>query len=655
MSGLLRRLLGRGSRGDESISDVIARLHASESRLKLFIEHAPAALAMFDGEMKYIAVSRRWLDYFLIGDRDVTGLCHYDLFPKLADEYKAIHRRCLAGEIIRRDEDLFEMPDGSKMWSRWEVRPWFVTGDRPAGIVLFVEDITPYKRAEQRQRHLAEVLNALREINKLVLEAERPDVLLRQACHVLTTSRGYRSAWACTLKGATLGNLTQSGLGSSFSDFRGFFDRVHQPHCMDLALDSEDVVLIKDTGHECAPCPISRVHGSAMAGLISHGSRRYGALVVSLTPELAADPEERKLFKDVLVDIGFAFHHLEAEQERGAAMKRLRESEERFATTFQVDPTAVSLTSVSSDTFIDVNGAFERLFGYPRDLVIGSNGDRLGLWPPGVRARLLAQYDAEGRVDGAELTAYDARGRELALLVHLTPIALGEQPGVLGSFIDITDRKRRESIIRRALDEKDTLVKELYHRTKNNMAIIVAMLVLRSTERPDLPLDLFVDEMTRKIGAMSFAHEELYRSKDLSSIDLGRYLSELSRMTLEKLGVENRITLSSELSSVQVSLDTALPLGLVVEELLANAIAHAFPGGRMGSIGLGLSTSGDDGVILTFADDGVGMAQDVPRSFGLNTAYAILEEQLLGTMTMAQEGGTRYTLSFRRDLHGKRI
>jgi PAS domain S-box-containing protein len=130
-------------------------VRTSESRLKLFIDHAPAAIAMFDRDMRYLAVSRRWrTDYGLEGD--VLGKSHYEVLPEVPDRWRIVHAQGLAGEVLKASEDPFERADGTTQWVRWEVRPWHTSEGAVGGIVIFAEDISEHKRAEERFRFAVE-------------------------------------------------------------------------------------------------------------------------------------------------------------------------------------------------------------------------------------------------------------------------------------------------------------------------------------------------------------------------------------------------------------------------------------------------------------------------------------------------------------------
>jgi PAS domain S-box-containing protein len=163
------------------VRNISARKRAAEALtrshdlLKSFVEHTPAAVAMLDKDLRYIAVSRRWLQDYRLGGQDLTGRHHYDVFPeiRLMDEWQVIHQRCLGGAVERREEERFVRADGSEDWLRWEVRPWRESMGDIGGIMMFTEVITERKRAEQALEQLMRQYKDLVDsINGVVWEAD---------------------------------------------------------------------------------------------------------------------------------------------------------------------------------------------------------------------------------------------------------------------------------------------------------------------------------------------------------------------------------------------------------------------------------------------------------------------------------------------------
>jgi PAS domain S-box-containing protein len=162
-------------------------LHDNRERLRLLVDHAPAALAMFDREMRYLEVSRRWRDDYFLGDQDVIGRSHYDVFPEIPAYWREMHRRGLAGETLSADEDAFERLDGSVQWLRWELRPWREADGTVGGIVLFSEDISKRKLAEHELKQRNEELERF---NLAAIGRELRMIELKRQVNALTQVRG---------------------------------------------------------------------------------------------------------------------------------------------------------------------------------------------------------------------------------------------------------------------------------------------------------------------------------------------------------------------------------------------------------------------------------------------------------------------------------
>lgn len=144
-------------------------LFRSRQQLQLFIENAPAAIAMFDREMRYIAASRRWLSDYRLEEQHLEGRSHYEIFPDLPERWKEVHRRTLAGATERAEEDPFPRADGTLDWVRWEIRPWYEAKGEVGGLILFSEVVTETRKAREALRALSHrLLGAQEEVSRRI-------------------------------------------------------------------------------------------------------------------------------------------------------------------------------------------------------------------------------------------------------------------------------------------------------------------------------------------------------------------------------------------------------------------------------------------------------------------------------------------------------
>lgn len=187
------RPLPGSARRHSALRDITARKQAEaalrerEEQWRLFVDHAPAAIAMFDTQMRYLAVSQRWLADYGFSGQDILGRGHYDLFPEIPARWEAIHRRCLAGAVERADEDAFTRADGRVQWIRWEIQPWKAASGAIGGIIIFSEDITARKQAMEALRASNEELTRF---NRAAVGRELRMVELKREINALRAAAG---------------------------------------------------------------------------------------------------------------------------------------------------------------------------------------------------------------------------------------------------------------------------------------------------------------------------------------------------------------------------------------------------------------------------------------------------------------------------------
>ncbi|QEL20592.1 PAS domain S-box protein [Limnoglobus roseus] len=391
----------------------VAALRASEGRLRLFVEHAPAALAMFDRDMRYLVASRRWISDYRLQDTDLTGRSHYDLFPEIPDEWRAVHARGLAGEVVRADRDSFRRADGSVQWLRWEVRPWHDAAWAVAGIVMFADDITAGVEAEAALRESEERVRATFE---------------QAAVGIAHIDPAGRFVWV-NERYAALTGYTRAELVAGLT-----LDAVTHPD--DRPRDAEGIARLT-AGETQAYAPEKRF------------VRKDGSLCwVQVTVSAPRLPDGR-----VVHLIGVA----QDITDRKRAEAALRESEERFRNLVEFLPDAVFLNVGGRVAFC--NPACVRLFGAAdaTDLIGKTPFD---LHPPEwhdiLRRRVTSQEATGEPVPGIEEEVLRLDGRRVPVYVAALPVMDRGVRALLVVLHDLTERKRAEA----QLHQQELMIRE---------------------------------------------------------------------------------------------------------------------------------------------------------------------------------------------------
>jgi PAS domain S-box-containing protein len=382
-----------------------------------------------------------------------------------------------------------------------------------------------------------------------------------------------------------------------------------------------------------------RVYAESFAPLLNHGQ---GAHLWAVATPLFDRGGKRFGAIEVVRDV----------TELKQAEKAARDSEAVLASLFASTPAGVGL--LVNRRFQKVNNAMCRITGYTeQDLLQSSTRilygdqdefDRVG----------YELYEREGRDVSRMLETRLRRkdGNVIHALVGISPFDPANWgAGVAATFLDITERKRAEDAVRASLDEKTALLKEVHHRVKNNLQIVSSLLSLQAARvRNRLALEVLRDTQSR-VRSMALIHETLYRSENLARVNFPVYIENLCAHLFRAFGVEaGRIQLARRVASVALELDEAVPCGLIVVELVSNALKHAFPEGRTGLITLELQA--DPGALRTLrvADNGVGLPAGLDPlhtdTLGLKLV-SNLADQLGGTLEIERTGGTAFRLTFR--------
>jgi PAS domain S-box-containing protein len=215
---------------------------------------------------------------------------------------------------------------------------------------------------------------------------------------------------------------------------------------------------------------------------------------------------------------------------------------------------------------------------------------------------------------------------------------------------DVTQRVAAEEKIKTSLREKEALLKEIHHRVKNNLQVVTSLLGLQSRAATDEQTRKMFQESQDRIHSMALLHESLYQSNNLSMIDFPDYIRQLASHLFHSYGVRaDRIHLRTHLDELCLNLDSAVPCGLIINELVSNSLKYAFPDGREGEVRIELHEHFDGQARLVVADNGIGLRSDIDwstaRSLGLRLVRS-LAEQLGARIAVKSDTGTEVQLTF---------
>jgi PAS domain S-box-containing protein len=610
----IKRLLA-----ERSLRENEEQLRQSEEYYRTLVETSPDAIIIVDGGGRVTFASRKTLEVFGISAH--TSLIGVSIMEFVAPEdIPRVQNRMveiLSGRSLPQiNEYRLLLKDRRSFWGEVSSAPLQDAAGRNIGLLLICRDVSERKKAEE------ELLRQKAFLEKLVEAAPEGIAITDCPGRVLQVNSEFVRMF---------GYAADEIVGKMIDD------------------------LITPPGYQEEAGTLTRSSGAGEKVVMETVRKRKDGTIFDVSiigaPILIAEQQVAvyAIYRDI--------------SERKRADEELRVSAEKWQTTFNSITDIVSVISMDH-TFLEINKAGCDSLGLERKDIIGKKCFELvhNLHNPlmGCPCSLTMQSKK------MEMNEVFENGRYYQLTAWPILDADGELLAFSHSVKDISERKRAEELIRNSLKEKEVLLQEIHHRVKNNLQIISGLLTLQADQSAGKSLDEVFSASQDRIHSIALIHEKLYRSHNLAEIAFDEYLRTLAENLFLTHGVTaGRITVTYEMEPIFFSIEKAIPLGLIVNELLTNALKHAFPEGRQGEIRIALhaykdarsyALKTDSGTLhivptceLVIADTGVGLPAgfkvDTHKSLGMHLV-SMLAQQIQAGLTIKPGPGTEFRLVF---------
>ncbi|MBI4763516.1 MAG: PAS domain S-box protein [Deltaproteobacteria bacterium] len=590
----------------------------------------------------------------------LLGRTMMECYPGIeSTEMFAVLQRCLAEGSAHYMENEFIYPDGERGVFELSIQPV------PEGLSILSIDITEHKKAEEREKHLLAVLDAVRKVNQLIIREKDGALLIREACDIVTSARGFNSAWIGLVdESGKFFRTAESGLGGRSLVLTELERQEEWPSCIRESLSHKDIFVFEYETSSCRECPLEECHAGLGIWVIRIEYRRktYGLMLVSLPRDLIADQEEQDLFKEMAGDIAFALNVLDQEGIRSAAEAALQKSEEKLKALFENAPDAIYQYDLEGK-FLDGNRTAEDLSGYKKEELIGKNFLEIGLLPMEdlEKTSQLLLKSRQGFPTGPDqLTLIRKDGKRVIIETRTFPLKIGNEIVILAIARDLSDRIKLENQILQSqkLEAIGRLTAGVAHDFNNLLTTIIGNAYISLME-VDKRGNLYESLMRIKEAGdraaglirqlLAFSRKQVFQAEvvDLNEVVTG-LKDFLARLIGEDITLETH--LSSDLGRIEADIGQ-------LEQVLVNLSVNsrdAMPRGGLLTIETANAELDEEyaavhvGVIpghyvtLTISDTGIGMPPEIQSQIfepffttkekdkgtglGLSTVYGIIKQ-----------------------------
>lgn len=335
---------------------------------------------------------------------------------------------------------------------------------------------------------------------------------------------------------------------------------------------------------------------------------------------------------------------------RKQAERALRDSEEKYRTLFEAESDAIFLIDAQTIEILDANKAATDMYGYTNEELKKLKVTDLSAEPENTKKAI----ELEKRTQIPLRYCRKKDGTIFPVEITVSYRELSGRKINISAIRDITERMNVDERLKASLREKEILLKEVHHRVKNNLHVIISMLNLQQMRVDDVEArKVFIDSQNR-VYAMALVHEKLYKSKDFTNMDFTEYVRIITSELYQIYQCDpNRVEFDIKGGRVQLGIDQAIPCGLIINELVSNSIKHAFPERLKKKCKIAISLmEKNNTIVLIVKDNGVGLSDDIyiekADSLGLKLIQILIKNQLKGEYELSRKRGTSFTIRFQK-------